>query len=45
MDAVGEIFLHIADKRIALVIDGVKTRGEKGNYSTDRVKFDSNGSS
>lgn len=23
------------------VIDGVKARGEKGNYSTHRVKFDS----
>jgi putative transposase len=24
------------------VIDGVKARGEKANYSTQRVKFDSN---
>ncbi|WP_277883925.1 hypothetical protein [Nostoc sp. FACHB-888] len=24
------------------VIDGVQARGEKGNYSTERVKFNSN---
>ncbi|MEH2041538.1 hypothetical protein [Nostoc sp.] len=24
------------------VIDGIQTRGEKGNYSTQRVKFNSN---
>ena len=24
------------------VIDGVKARGEKGNSSTQRIKFDSN---
>ena len=27
------------------VIDGVKTRGEKGNYNTQRVKFSSPSSS
>jgi hypothetical protein len=26
------------------VIDGVQARGEKGNYSTQRVKFNSNNS-
>ena len=25
------------------VIDGVQARGERGNYSTQRVKFNSNG--
>jgi hypothetical protein len=24
------------------LIDGIKARGEKGNYSTQRVKFNSN---
>ena len=26
------------------VIDGIQTRGEKGNYSIERVKFNSNSS-
>lgn len=39
----GQIFddeLDLADA----VIDGVKARGEKGNYSTQRIKFDSKSS-
>lgn len=37
----GQIFDDELDLAYA-VIDGVKARGEKGNYSTQRVKFDSN---
>ncbi|MCM0593497.1 MAG: hypothetical protein KA716_26200 [Gloeotrichia echinulata DEX184] len=39
----GQIFDDELDLAYA-VIDGVKARGEKGNYSTQRIKFDSNGS-
>ena len=37
----GQIFDDELDLAYA-VIDGVKARGEKGNYSTQRIKFDSN---
>ncbi|BAY45695.1 transposase [Scytonema sp. HK-05] len=37
----GQIFDDELDLAYA-VIDGVKARGEKGNYTTQRVKFDSN---
>jgi len=37
----GQIFDDELDLAYA-VIDGVEARGEKGNYSTQRVKFDSN---
>ena len=37
----GQIFDDELDLAYA-VIDGVKARGEKGNYSTQRVKFNSN---
>ncbi len=37
----GQIFDDELDLAYA-VIDGVKARGEKANYSTQRVKFDSN---
>ncbi|WP_442937618.1 IS630 family transposase [Nostoc sp.] len=37
----GQIFDDELDLAYA-VMDGVKARGEKGNYSTQRIKFDSN---
>ncbi|MCC5616512.1 hypothetical protein LC605_15820 [Nostoc sp. CHAB 5836] len=37
----GQIFDDELDLAYA-VIDGVKARGEKGKYSTKRIKFDSN---
>ena len=37
----GQIFDDELDLAYA-VINGVKVRGEKGNYSTERIKFDSN---
>lgn len=37
----GQIFDDELDLAYA-VIDGVTARGEKGNYSTQRVKFNSN---
>ncbi len=39
----GQIFNDELDLAYA-VIDGVKARGERGNYSTQRVKFNSNSS-
>jgi putative transposase len=39
----GQIFDDELDLAYA-VMDGVKARGEKGNYSTERIKFDSNSS-
>ena len=36
----GQIFDDELDLAYA-VIDGVKARGEKGNYSIERIKFDS----
>ncbi len=39
----GRIFDDELDLAYA-VIDGIQARGEKGNYSTERVKFNSNSS-
>ncbi len=35
-------WLHLLPTLADAVIDGIKARGEKGNYSTQRVKFNSN---
>ena len=35
-------FLTMNSTSAYAVIDGVQARGEKGNYSTQRIKFDSN---
>jgi putative transposase len=40
----GQMFLDELDLAYA-VIDGVQARGERGNYPTKRVKFNSNCSS
>ncbi|MBW4629972.1 MAG: transposase [Brasilonema octagenarum HA4186-MV1] len=37
----GQIFNDELDLAYA-VIDGIKARGEKGNYSTQRIRFNSN---
>lgn len=43
MNYVGK-YLMMSTTIAYAVIDGVKARGEKGNYSTKRIKFDYNGS-